>query len=256
MFLSLLAPFLAALPNRWRRSLPRLRSIDWRIPCLLSGFAEFLVALAAMLYWYSYSVTTWLSRALDVALAGKMGPGVTDQEIGFTAFVVFAMHPLTWLLFFIAVEGSVRLAGAAFTESNLGILPLFLLDKILLKITGHGEPGIAEAAGYREGNLFSYLGAIREKIVVSASAILPDELCVIHEGTEEFLEVRACRRKPDWTPPRTVKYHHTFYRLEDGSQSSGPRRFRYRLRRLPAGVMSRTVLVYSPEQEPVVRSGN
>jgi len=96
------------------------------------------------------------------------------------------------------------------------------------------------------------VGAIREKVRVWPPAVLPDELFVIQEGTEDFLEVRACRRKPDWTPPRTVKYHDTFYRLEACSEGSGPRRFRYRLRRLSAGVMSRTVLVYSPEQEPVV----
>lgn len=252
VFTVLLGPFLAALPKRWRRSLPLLHSIDWRIACRLSGFGEFLVALAAMLYWYAYSVTTWVSRVLDAALAGKMGPGVTDQEIGFTAIVVFAMHPLTWLLLYIAVEGGVRLAGAACTESSLGILPLFVLDKILLKITGQSEPGIAQPAGYREGNLSSFLGAIREKIRVSSSVLLPDELCVIQEGVEDFLEVCAGRRKRDWTPPRTVKYLHTFYRLEDCSEGSEPRRFRYRLRRLPAGVMSRTVLVYSPEQEPVI----
>jgi hypothetical protein len=233
----LLGTFVALLPKRWRCSLALLPSADGRVPSILSGLAEFLVAVAAMLYWYSYSVTTWVSRGLDLALAGKAGPGVNEQEIGFMAIFIFATHPLTWLIAYFAVEGSVRLVAAAFAESGLGILPLFVLDQIFLKITGPRGP---------------YVGAIREKVRVSLTAGIPDELCVSTEGAEEFLEICASRRKPDWTPPRTVKYQDTFYRLEDSSTGSAPRPYRYRLRRLSAGVMSRTVLVYRPEQEPIV----
>ncbi len=248
----LLGPILALLPKRWRGSLPLLESAAWRVPSILSGFAEFLAAVAAMLYWYSYSVTTWVSRGLDVALAGKAGRGVNEQEIGFMAIFIFATHPLTWLIAYCAVEGSVRLVAAAFAESHLGILPLFVLDKIFLKIIPRSGPSAAEEGGYPEGNLSSYVGAIREKVRVSTTAGIPDELCVSTEGAEEFLEIRASRRKPDWTPPRTVKYQDIFYRLEDSSTGSARRPYRYRLRRLSAGVMSRTVLVYVPEREPVV----
>jgi|SRR5579859_1769878 len=252
MLTLLLGPFLAVLPMRWRQSLPMQKLVEWRIASLLSGFGEFLFGVVAMLYWYSYSVTTWVSRGLDAALAGKMGPEVNDHEIGFMAILIFATHPLTWLILGIAVEGCVRLVGAAFTESNLGVLPLFVADKIFLKFTGQSGPGIAQAAGYTETNLSSYVGAVREKARVMRTAIIPDELCVIREGADEFLEIRACRSKLDWAPPRTVKYQDTFYRLEECSHGSEPRPFRYRLRRLSAGVMSRTVLQYAPDQEPVV----
>src|SRR5215470_326024 len=252
MLTFLLGPFLALLPKRWRQSLPTHKLIEWRTASMLSGFAEFLFGIAAMLYWYSYSVTTWVSRGLDAALAGKMGPEVNEQEIGFMAIFIFATHPLTWLIFYLAVEGSVRLVGAAFTENNLGTLPLFVADKIFLKLTGRDGPGIAQTAGYTESNVSSYVGAIREKVRVSRTVIIPDELCVIREAADEFLEISACRSKPDWTPPRTVRYQDTFYRLEKASRGSEPRPFRYRLRRLSAGVMSRTVLVYAPEPGPVV----
>lgn len=252
MFTFFLGPFLAALPKRWRQSLPMQRLIEWRTASMLSGFCEFLFGIAAMLYWYSYSVTTWVSRGLDAALAGKAGPSVNEQEVGFMAIFIFATHPLTWLIAYIAVEGCVRLVGAAFTENNLGVLPLFVADKIFLKITGQSGPGIAQSAGYSETNLSSYVGAIREKARVLRTAIIPDELRITREDADEFLEIHACRSKPDWAPPRTVRYQDTFYRLEASSSGSDPRPFRYRLRRLPAGVMSRTVLVYAPEEEPVV----
>lgn len=252
MLTLLLGPFLAILPKRWRQSLPKQKFIEWRIASILSGFGEFVVGIVAMLYWYSYSVTTWVSRGLDAALAGKMGPNVNDQQIGFMAIFIFATHPLTWLIAYIAAEGSIRLVGAAFAENNLGILPLFLADKIFLKVTGQSGPSIAQSAGYTETSLSSYVGAVREKARVIRTAIIPDELCATREGPDEFLEIRACRGKPDWNPPRTVKYQDTFYRLEDARSGPGPRPFRYRLRRLSAGVMSRTVLVYAPEQGPVL----
>ena len=226
--------------------------IEWRTASMLSGFAEFLFGVVAMLYWYSYSVSTWVSRGLDAALSGKAGPSVNEQEVGFMAIFIFATHPLTWLIFYIAVEGSVRLVGAAFTENNLGVLPLFVADKIFLKITGRSVPSAAQAAGYTQTNISSYVGAIREKARVVRTTVIPDELCVTREGADEFLEIRACRSKPDWTPPRTVRFQDTFYRLEGSSSGSGPRPFHYRLRRLPAGVMSRTVLQYAPELEPLV----
>ena len=252
MFTFLLGPFLAALPRRWRQSLPMQKRIEWRTASILSGFGELLLGIIAYMFWYSYSMNTWVSRGLDAALAGRMDPRVTDHDITIMSLFIFATSPLTWMILYVGLEGSVRLLGAAFSESYLGILPLFVADKIFLKITGQSGPGIAQAAGYTETNVSSYVGAIREKARVMRTAIIPDELCVTREGADEFLEIRACRNKPDWTPPRTVKYQDTFYRLEEASTGIGQRPFRYRLRRLPAGVMSRTVLVYTPEQEPVL----
>lgn len=252
MLTLLLGPFLAVLPKRWLQSMPFLKSMNWRTPCLLSGFGELVLGIIAYMYWYSYSMNTWVSRGLDAALAGKLDPRVTDHHITIMSLFIFATSPLSWMILYVGLEGSVRLLGAAFSESYLGILPLFVADKIFLKVTGQSGPGIAQAAGYAETNLSSYVGAIREKARVIRTAIIPDELCVTKEGADEFLEIRACRNKTDWTPPRTVKYQDTFYRLEECSRGSDPRPFRYRLRRLSAGVMSRTVLVYAPEQEPVL----
>jgi len=252
MLTFLLGPLLALLPKRWRDTLSFRESIDWRKASMLSGFGEALFALAAFFFWYSYSMTTWVSQGLDAALAGKTDSRVTDQQVGFMAFTIFATHPLTWLIAYAGMEGSVLLLGAAFSENNLGTLPLFVLDKAFLKITGRSEPSVAQAAGYAQGNLSSYVRAIREKVHSSRTPILPDELYVIREAADEFLEIRACRRKADWTPPRTVRYQDIFYRLESAHHGPSPRPFCYRLRRLSAGVMGRTVLVYSPEEAPIL----
>lgn len=211
-----------------------------------------MIALIALLYWYSYSMSTWVSNALDAALNGKTGPEVTDQAIGFAAWVVWATHPLTWVIAFGGIEGTVRLVSAAFTETNLGIFPLFVLDKIIEKLSGRSGLGAAQAAGYSQGNLSAYAGAIREKVMAKGLTEVPDELCFTGSPPDEMLEIRACRRKTDWNPPRTVRYQDNYFRLEACGSGMAPRPFRYTLRKLSAGVMSRTVLIYSPGEEPVL----
>jgi len=247
----LFGPFLGLLPRRWRESLSVYDAVEWRRATILSGFGESVVALVAMMYWYSYSVTGWVERGIDTALSGRAPAGTTDHDIGFVALMIFATHPLTWLLLYGGFEGSVRLLGALASENYLGTLPLFALDKLYLKITGRSGPGAAKAAGYSQSHFSSYISALREKAMVSRLSNVADELCFSREGPDEILEIRACRRKEDWAPPRTVRYQGAFYRLESCADGNVPRPFRYRLRRVAAGVMGRSVLIYSPE-EPVV----
>ena len=252
MLTYLLGPILALFPRRWRKLLPAGSAMECRRAAVLSGFGEAVIALIALIYWYSHYMTLMVDHGLDAAITGKLPPGVTDHEIGFTALVIWATHPLTWLLAYAGVEGSVRLVGAAFTETNLGIFPLFVLDKVIGMITGQGKKEASATKYGAQGNFSSYVGAIREKAMVRGLPEVPDELCFSGSAPDEFLEVRACRRKADWNPPRTVRYQDTFYRLEACSVRSASRPFRYTLRKLTAGVMGRTVLVYSPEETPVL----
>lgn len=251
MLTYLLGPFVALLPRRLRNLLPVGSELDWRRPTVLSGLGEALIALIALVYWYSYSMSTWVSNGLDSALSGKMGPDVTPEEIGFTALVIWAMHPVTWIIAFAGIEGTVRLVGAAFTDTNLGIFPFFVVDKIIEKLSGGRGPGADRAAGYSQGNLSSYVAAIRERALYKRLPVVPDELFFSGSGPDEFLEIRASRKKEEWTPPRTVRYQDNFYRLEACGSGIPPRPFRYTLRKLSAGVMGRTVLVYSPEETPL-----
>jgi hypothetical protein len=246
----LLGPFLALLPQRWRNSLPMRESVAWGRATVLSGFGQSVIALTSLLLWYSYSVTHWAQEAVFAAI--RAGAEINPNAIGFAALAIWATHPLTWLFAYAGVEGAVRLAGAAFTETNLGILPLFVLDKVFLKFSGRSAPSIAKAAGYSEGNLSSYASAIREKAILKKLPLVPDEILISTNGPEEMLEIRACRTKVDWDPPRTVRYQDSFYRLEACADGMAPRPFRYTLRKLSAGVMGRTVLIYTPAEAPVL----
>jgi len=170
-----------------------------------------------------------------------MGPGVTDQAIGSVALDIWATYPLTLLLGYAGLEGAIRLCSAAFAGNALGILPLFLLDKVFVTVFRRRGPKNMNAAGNS-----SLLGALREKALTAGVRVVSDELLFKTSATENILEIRASSRKQDWIPPRIVRYQDTYYRLEADSLGSAPRPFLYILRRLPAGVPGRTVLLYSP----------
>jgi hypothetical protein len=253
MWIQLLGPFLALLPSRWRKALPFYQAVRWRSAAILSGLAESVIALTGLMYWYSYSVTTWVSRALDNTLSKSAPTTITDHEIGFAALLIWATHPLTWTIVYFGIEGMAR-ACAAFTDTVLGVFPLYLLERIYSKIFRRGEPEPAGAVKFSQSHISSYVDTMKEKVVTARLSPVPDELCFARNGAEEILEIRAWCAKPDWTPPRVVRYEDPYYRLEECSRGSGARPFVYKLRRLAAGVPGRTVLIYSPDEAPILAS--
>jgi hypothetical protein len=205
MWIYLLGPFLALLPRRWRKALPFYDAVPWRAAAILSGLAESVIALAALMSWYWYSVTSWVSRGLDTALSGKAPPGTTDHEIGYVALLLWATHPLTWTIALVGIEGMARLCGAL-TDTVLGIFPLYLADKIYSKIFRRGEPDLPGTPKFSQSHVSSYVGTVREKVLTARLSRIPDELCIVKNSADEFLEIRAGRSKPEWDPPRVVRY--------------------------------------------------
>jgi hypothetical protein len=242
----LIGPILAFLPKPWRDSLPFAGNVQWGRAAAVSGLVEWFSALAGLGYWYKYAMTLWVDHGISNAVAGKLGVGVTVQEIGGAALTVWWLHPLTWLLAYFLAEGMVRFCAAAFGEERLGILPLAILDWILIRRFRGRNPASVMEAGSAASNARSLVDAVRERILAPRGGERQDELRFRREGGEELLEIRASRRKADWIPPRVVRIEDAYYRLEDSAMKTGPRPFLYRLRRLSAGVPGRSVLLYSP----------
>jgi hypothetical protein len=111
-----LGTILALLSRRWRARLRFDEAIPWVRATVLSGFLESLLALLGLFDWYSHSVTPRAANALDSALRNGPERAVPGQAIGFSALVLWLIHPLTWLIGFFLIEGLVRLLAAAFTE--------------------------------------------------------------------------------------------------------------------------------------------
>jgi len=223
--------------------MPGAGALPWERGATLSGFLEALIALAALVFWYSLSVTTWAANGLDSALRGGVERNVPGQAIGFAALMLWVLHPLTWLIGFFVLEGAVRMVGAAFAEHTMGTLPLYLVDCAYGKFTGRRpEPDALYSPG--TGHFASFVAAIKDQWQLRRLPQLDDEVRQSREGEEEYLEIRACRPKMDWVPPRIVRVGDVYYRLEEATRSGAPRPFVYRLRKLAAGVPGRTVIVY------------
>jgi hypothetical protein len=99
--------------------------MEWRPAVLLSGILECAIALVALVYWYSYSVTHWAADAVFSAI--QNGAEIDPNAIGFAGLAVMFLHPLTWVIVYCGVEGMVSLC-AAFTDITLAVLPLFLFQ--------------------------------------------------------------------------------------------------------------------------------
>jgi len=244
LFTYLAGPLAAFLPARWRNALPFGRLIQWNRAATLSGILQIAAAILALAQWYKNTMFPMVDRGVDLALKGKIPEGVTDQQIAGAAYMIFLFHPLTWLLIYFFLEGAVRLCGAAFSENVLGTLPLAVIDRALSLVTA----GTARKPEYPlESGAQSFAGAVRERAILSRLKQIPDELHFSTDQTEELLEIWASHRKDEWVAPKVVRVDDQYYRLEKNSVESGPRPFRYRLRRLERGVPGRTVLLYKTE---------
>jgi hypothetical protein len=247
MWILLVSPILALLPFRWRTALRFSRPFPWVPAAIVSGLLESLLALVALIYWYSHSVETWANRALDAALQG-IAPvrSVPGQATGFAALALWAFHPLTWAMAYFAVEGTVRALSAHSAGDIRGTLPLYLADWIFGKISR--RPPAADAVpGMRPLTVLpSIARASHERARLALSQPITDEIKTRFEDGEEITEIQCQKAIPDWTPPRVVRIRESYYRLEKADRREFPRPYRYTLRKLPAGVPGRSVLIYVP----------
>ena len=240
----LIGPVLAFMPRGWRQALGS-GEVRWKQAGMLSGLLESVGGIVVLGYWYMYGFGRMVNAGLDSALSGKLGPGVTDLDIGGVSLVVFATHPVTWLLAFLVVEGALRLCAAAFTESVVATLPLAMVAWVASMFRAKEE----RAGGALKRNVASIAGTMKERLLESRAKDVVDELCYHRNGQEEYLEIRASRKKDEWVAPKVVRVDEMYYRLEEAGVDRGARPFWYRLRKLAAGVPGRNVIFYnSPER--------
>jgi len=236
-------PVAALLPERWRRRLPLADHVRWERATVVSALAEITASIVAMGFWYMHKMSPMIGAGSESALMGAYHVEVTEHQVGGVALFVFALHPLTWLLALAFAEGGVRLLGAVATEEVRGTFPLYLLERLAYLAAHPGEA--REVAQEVRRNVASIVETLRERVMVARLENVADELQYTGVAADEFLEIRACRRKEDWVAPKVARVDEVYYRLERSWVEKGtPRPFRYQLRRLEAGVPGRSVLLY------------
>jgi len=237
---------LSVLPRRWRAPSLLEQAIPWVRCAILSGLLESLLAMLALISWYSRSVTTWAANALDSALRGGPEASVPGQAIGFSALVLWCLHPFTWFIAYFVFEGMVRFLAALSTEQLLPSWPLAIVDWSYGKLTQRPREGDALHTPTAKQQVQSLAATLRQSAKTAGLTELPDELLESANGGDAILLIHSSRAKAEWTPPRVVRVGVVYYRLEAASEGSRPRPFIYRLRRLSAGVPGRNVLLYEP----------
>src|SRR5450432_1781220 len=237
----LIGPLASLLPERWRKSLPMDSSVHWGHAAIVSGFLESIAAVVGICYWYMHVMNQVVGGAINLEVNGKIEIGLTEHQISGAGLLAFFLYPLTWALFYFFFEGAVRLCGAAFVESVIGTLPLWLLEHIVRMVKNREEAKMGEV---RRANVKSFLGSVRESLATARLKDIPDELQYAVNAGDETLDIRASRKKEDWVVPKIVRVDEVYYRLEDTSLEKGIRPFRYRLRRIQAGVPARNIILY------------
>jgi hypothetical protein len=221
-------PFLAFLPARWRAMWFGNREINWRGATILSGIMQFAAGPFVLLLAIAF-VSNSLNQALGELL--RTGPGAFASPGAFQMFslTIAAVHPVTWIGFYMFFEGAGRAIAAGITGETNGTLPLVLLD-------------------------WAYLFGQR-KIWKTEPPLVPDQVTNNISRAGWFLKIESCRLQRGWDVGRLLLYKDQYYRIDSFSHESGPRPYVFLLRSVSAGVRSRSVILYSPERavpEPIV----
>jgi hypothetical protein len=242
-------PVAALLPLRWRRALPMAWQVQWESAAAVSGFLEIVAAIVGLGFWYMFEMARQINQIMNASGSRQVPVELGEHQVQGAALMMFYMNPLTWILFYFFFEGAVRMCGAAFAENVLGTMPLYVLERVLFLVKNRR---VARPGEVVRQNVKPFVESVRERLMVATLEEVPDELHYTRSGTEETLEVWASRRKEEWLTPKIVRVDEVYYRLEESSVEKGARPFRYRLRRLEAGVPGRSVILYR-RREAVVK---
>ncbi len=205
-----LGPFLSFLPRRWRDKWFAQQNIAWRPATIISGILQFFFAPFLLLFWSASAVCS---------LEKSLGYGCGGGQMQTFSLVLTAMNPITWLMIYLIFEGFGRAFTAAMGGETPGTMVLFVPDLIyrtIRKRKERAEPQLADL-------------------------VTQDDL-----RADWQLKIESPSPKRDWEAGRLVRYGGHYYRIEACLESGGPRPRVYLLRRLPMGVESRSVIIYSP----------
>ncbi|MFZ0213647.1 MAG: hypothetical protein WBE20_13800 [Candidatus Acidiferrales bacterium] len=217
----LLAPILVLMPPDWRRGLQSADSINWRRAAVISGLVQAIVALSAYIAWYYHATGHWAHQAIHAAVQAHPDLNVGSGTVGSLTFVVIALHPLTWILWYFSIEGILRTINARANVETPGTLPLRLIDRGM-RFAKYGE--------------------------WSAQHRVKDEV-TCGEGNGD-LKISSGQPKRHWKYPLTIRYQGEFFQVhgEEHVAAVSERPHIYLLRRLPANEIIRGLENYDTEE--------
>lgn len=219
----LLGPFLVLLPESYRRRLGGRWDINWTRAALLSGFAQVWVAILLLALRYLDFIRSIIQRYGDTMVEATGNKETLERALntlGPMAWLEYLLQPLTLLLIYFFVEGTVRLLVAVSTGEAVGSLPLYLLE----------------------------LGRTRAVEVKRERALEPLIADEVTRSAPGELRIASCRPRDAWDQLTTIEYEGEFYELAETLAGRPPRPYVYRLRPIPPGKVIRGLHHYHPEE--------
>jgi hypothetical protein len=214
-------PILVLLPKQWRESLPDADSVHWREAAQVSGLAQASLMLAAYIAWFLYSMGHWARNAIVASMKAH-----STQAIGLGMFITFgfilvALSPVTWVIWYFAWEGLLRVLKARAMETTSGTLPLRLFANAR-RLAKHGRWS-------------------------ETPRLIEDEVTRGERGWD--LTIASCRPKQHWKYPLTIRYKGEFFQVqgEEHLPAGRERPHLYLFKRLPANEIIRGLEEYNPE---------
>jgi hypothetical protein len=222
----LLGMIVSLVPKSYRSRWDWATSADFRRATILSGILEALLYGGIYLARYIYFLQYRIGTIADAAMKRGGGEEVLASEaaqfgMGFTTLAEYMFSPLSLLLCYFALEGTLRAFTAALTEDTPGTLPLHILGWSIERVQRWRRE---KALGPR----------------------LADE---VHRftGIRYDLAIASCRPKK-WSRLLTIEFEEKFYELDEEKRGVPPRPYLYFLRENPKGKAIRGPHHYHPEE--------
>jgi hypothetical protein len=187
-----------------------------RRAALISGACELLVALALFAAHFYYFMTERVNRIVDAGGVGGIGNEQVQMGLGIAVYLEFVLlSPITWLLAYFMIEGTVRFTAALITGEVLSTLPLKLIDLGMMRFARYAE---------------------ERKL----PPLVEDEVFILSRN--QYL-IRSSREK-DWDLATTVRINIHMYEVYEIENIGGPLPYQYRLRPTAQGKLIRKIRVY------------
>jgi len=221
VFRLILGMIVSLLPKQYRSWWSGASSADFHRATILSGAVQALgcfgLYIVRYLYFMEYRLGTIAKAAVN---KGALGVGASPGA-GFASTVEYLFSPLSILLVYFALEGTLRVFAAAVTEQNTGTLPLYV---------------VAWAVG-------------RVQSWQADKALGPRMEDEVHRfvGIDYDLGIASSRPKK-WDRLLTIEFEGKNYELYDQKLGPAPRPYIYLLKEISRGRVIRGLHHYRPDE--------
>lgn len=217
----------ALLPRQYRSRWAWASEANLQGASIFSGLAEAAICLALIILRYFVFFQWRMGTIADAALKRPGGDQMLASEAvqygaGFTVLAEYTFRPLTLLLIYFTIEGTVRLFAALVGDECVGTMPLHLVV--------WGQDCARKV--WREHQL---------------PPRVPDEVQLC-KGISYDLCIASCRPKPGWDRLMTIEYNDELYELFDEKKGTAARPYLYLLRKLTPGRIIRGLHHYHPDE--------